>query len=141
MALVTATALALFLRRSRAGGRATGDGPEHARGAQIDALDAQLDALHRHTTEADLAIVHLDEEVAIAKRRVPFRIDLGSLAVTLVFLWFGAAQFALLRACWRLVRRKASRTGRPDTIVTLNRHVDTLQSQLLELKRAVNQPR
>ena len=79
---------------------------------QMDALDAQLDALNRHAMEVELAIVHVEEKVAAVKGRIPLWIDLGSLAVTLVFLWFAAAQFALLRACWRLARSKAGSHGR-----------------------------
>lgn len=108
---------------------------------QVSMLETQLETLHGQATEVEAAIVQVGDEVASAKEKIPLWIDLGSLLVTLAFLWFGTAQYTLMRACWHLVRqRRRTRSGRSDSISTLNRHVDRLQSQLSEFKKAVNRP-
>ena len=78
---------------------------DHGTSEQIDVLDAHLDTLQTQAVEMELAIADASEELASIKRRIPLWINVGSLLVTLIFCWFGAAQFALLRVCWQFVRR------------------------------------
>ena len=78
---------------------------DHGTSEQIDVLDAHLDTLQTQAVEMELAIADASEELASLKRHIPLWINVGSLLVTLIFCWFGAAQFALLRVCWQFVRR------------------------------------
>lgn len=76
---------------------------------RIDAINAELAALRATSVELQTAIAETANDVATLKRRLPRWIDLASLIVTLIFLWFGAAQYSLLRSSWRLLlqRREA----------------------------------
>ena len=73
---------------------------------RIDAINAELAALRVSSVELQTAIEETANAVATIKRRLPRWIDLASLIVTLLFLWFGVAQYSLLRNSWRLLLQR-----------------------------------
>jgi chromosome segregation ATPase len=74
------------------------------RSDRLNALNDQLDTLQVNLTEINTAITETETNVADVKSKLPRWIDTGAIIVTLVFLWFGAAQFLLLRSSWRFLR-------------------------------------
>ncbi|MEM7535319.1 MAG: hypothetical protein AAF639_24290 [Chloroflexota bacterium] len=77
-------------------------------GDEIDALNEQLDALQSGSANVSAVINQTANDVASIKDNVPRWIDLGSLIVTLIFIWFGMAQYFLFRSCWRILRKPTS---------------------------------
>ena len=75
---------------------------------EIDALNEQLDALQAGSADVRTVINQTAADVATIKGNVPRWIDLGSLIVTLVFIWFGMAQYFLFHRCWRILLKPTS---------------------------------
>ena len=75
---------------------------------KVDELNAQLDLLAANSAEVQTAISQTSEDVAEIKQKVPRWIDLGSLIVTLIFLWFGTAQYLLMRNGWHWLRHPSA---------------------------------
>ncbi|MFZ4661463.1 MAG: hypothetical protein ACOYNY_30930 [Caldilineaceae bacterium] len=82
---------------------------EDGRTDRIDAMNTELNALRAKSTALQTAIDAAANDVATIKRRVPRWVDLGSLIITLLFVWFGVAQYNLLRNSWRLMRCRLNR--------------------------------
>lgn len=80
----------------------------------VDELANGLASLEETSREVQDAIGQTQTEVNEIKISIPRWIDIGSLIVTLIFLWFGIAQFLLLRQSWFLLiaprRVKAARS-------------------------------
>lgn len=70
---------------------------------KVDQLNNQLDLLEANAAEVQSAISQTSGDVAEIKLKIPRWVNLGSLIVTLIFLWFGVAQYLLLRSGWRWV--------------------------------------
>lgn len=102
---------------------------------KIDALNEQLDTLQERAVEVQTTLAQTKDDVVSIKRKVSRWIDLGSLLVTFIFVWFGAAQYSLLRVCWRALRSK--KTDRDDAVDALNEQIEALQLQLTELKSVI----
>lgn len=98
---------------------------------KIDLLNAQLDTLQGQVVEVEDVIEQTQDDVALIKSRVPRWINLASLLVTLLFLWFGVAHYFLLRACWRALRPQKAEH---DVVDALNQQLEALQSSLAEFK-------
>lgn len=77
------------------------------RAEKIDQLNDQLDLLEENSAEVQSVISQTGEDVAEIKMKIPRWINLGSLIVTLIFLWFGFAQYFLMRSGWRWLRYPA----------------------------------
>ena len=93
----------------------------NGRNDKIDTLNEQLDTLQLRSAEIETAIEQTENEVAVIKSKVPRWVNIGSMIVTLIFLWFGAAQYFLFRAGWQYVRRiQSGENGRNDQINALN---------------------
>ena len=76
----------------------------NGRNDKIDALNEQLDTLQLRSAEIETAIEQTESDVAVIKSKVPRWVNIGSLIVTLLFIWFGVAQYFLLRNCWQYLR-------------------------------------
>ncbi|MFK7801357.1 MAG: hypothetical protein AB8G95_06985 [Anaerolineae bacterium] len=72
---------------------------------KVDQLNDQLDLLEENSAEVQTAISQTSDDVAEIKLKIPRWINLGSLIVTLIFLWFGFAQYFLMRSGWRWLRQ------------------------------------
>ncbi len=72
---------------------------------KIDQLNNQLDLLEGRSAELQTAISQTSDDVTEIKQKISRWIDLGSLSTTLLFLWFGVAQYLLMRSGWRLLRQ------------------------------------
>lgn len=79
---------------------------EGGREERIAALNEQLDALQVNLTEIDTAISQTETNVADVKSSLPRWIDIGAIVVTLIFVWFGAAQFFLMQNSWQFIRSR-----------------------------------
>lgn len=110
---------------------------QEGRAENIDALNQQMNRLQEQVVAVDGVIEQTQADVADMKRKVPRWINLASLLVTLLFLWFGAAQYVLLRACWRALRPK--QTTRDDVVDALNAQLETLQLRLAEFKSVIHE--
>lgn len=71
----------------------------------VNALNAELDSLQTDLTAIDVAIDETQTNLAEVESKVPRWIDTGSIIVTLLFVWFGAAQYFLLQSSWHYIRR------------------------------------
>ena len=72
---------------------------------KIDELNQQLDQLETNSAEVQTVIDQTQGDVADLKHKVPRWINLGSLIVTLIFLWFGIAQYFLMQHGWQRLRQ------------------------------------
>ncbi len=72
---------------------------------KVDQLNNQLDLLEANAAEVQTAISQTSDDVAEIKLKLPRWVNLGSLIVTLIFLWFGFAQYLLMHSGWRWVRQ------------------------------------
>lgn len=72
---------------------------------KIDALNDQLDTLQRRSADVQTALDQTQNDVASMKQKIPRWINVGTLLMTLLLLWFGVAQYCLLRASWRWLRK------------------------------------
>lgn len=77
---------------------------QSGRSEAIETLNAELDLLGVQTTALQSAIDDTRNDVAALKQRVPRGVNLAALGVSLVFVWFGIAQYTLLRSGWRLTQ-------------------------------------
>ncbi len=77
----------------------------------IEAIDTQLETLTVRVTALQNAVAEAQNNVAIFKPRVLRWINLGALLVTSIFVWFGAAQYTLIRTSWRLAHTTAQLEG------------------------------
>ncbi|MEL7233431.1 MAG: hypothetical protein AAFV33_13785 [Chloroflexota bacterium] len=68
----------------------------------IETLDAELETLTVRVTALQSAVAEAQDDVAVLNRRVLRWIVLVAVAVTVIFVWFGAAQYTLIRSSWRL---------------------------------------
>lgn len=68
----------------------------------ISLINTELDMLNVRSSELQTAIDETRQDVAMFKRRVSRWINLAALGVTSIFVWFGAAQYTLIRSSWRL---------------------------------------
>ena len=75
------------------------------RDGRIDDLNAQVDRLEGESAEFQSTIAQTQTEIDELKRKIPRWIDLGSLIVSLIFLWFGIAQYLLLKRGWQMMRQ------------------------------------
>ncbi len=75
---------------------------QQTRTEAMGTINTELDALEARSSELQTAIDETSNDVAKLKRRVPRWIDLWSVGVTLLFVWFGTAQYTLIRSSWRL---------------------------------------
>lgn len=92
----------------------------------IDELDRQVDQLQVQVAAVDVAIVQTQSDVAVIKSKVPLWIDQASLLVTLLFIWFGAAQYFMLRACWLAIYpNKTEQDETSDTMVVFYERSDS----------------
>ena len=71
-----------------------------------NAISNELTDLRGVVADVDSELAQVEEQVATTKQRLPWWIDLGSLLITFVFLWFGIAQYCLVRNSWQWVRGK-----------------------------------
>lgn len=74
------------------------------RSEAVDALNAELDELQTRAAELQDALAQVTDDLATFKSRVLRGVDLVALGVTLIFVWFGAAQYTLIRSSWRLAQ-------------------------------------
>lgn len=72
---------------------------------RIDDLNTQLDKLETQSAEIQTTISQTQTEVDDVKRKIPRWINLGSLILTLIFLWFGIAQYLLFKKSWQMIRQ------------------------------------
>jgi hypothetical protein len=79
---------------------------ENGRRDKIDTLTEQLDTLQLNLTEMETAINQTENDVADIKNILPRWINIGSFIVTLIFVWFGIAQYFLFRISWQFFRRE-----------------------------------
>lgn len=75
------------------------------RDEKIEELNQQLDRLEANSAEVQTVIDQTQTDVADLKIKIPRWIDLGSLIVTFIFLWFGVAQYFLMQNGWRWLRQ------------------------------------
>jgi hypothetical protein len=68
----------------------------------IAAIDGQLENLTVRGTALQNALAQAQDTVIVLQQRVLRGIYLGVFAVTIIFVWFGAAQYTLIRSSWRL---------------------------------------
>jgi hypothetical protein len=107
---------------------------------KVDTLTEQLDTLQSHTSEVKAAIGQTENDIAVIKSKVPRWINLGSTLVTLIFIWFGAAQYFLFRAGWQFLRKsRATGDKGSDSINALNEQINALEIQLAVFKTHINQ--
>lgn len=78
----------------------------------IEAIGAELGPLKARVTILENLVAETQDDVAVLKPRVLLWIDLGALVVTVIFVWFGAAQYTLIRSSWRLAH--ATTQPQPD---------------------------
>ncbi len=98
---------------------------------KVDTLTEQLDTLQAHTSEVKVAIGQTENDVAVIKSNVPRWVNLGSLTVTLFFIWFGTAQYFLFRTSWQFMRKsKAIEDEGRGKIKALNEQINALESKL-----------
>ena len=76
----------------------------NGRNDKIDALNEQLDTLQLRSSEIETTIEQTESDVAVIKSKVPRWVNIGLMIVTLLFIWFGVAQYFLLRNCWQYLR-------------------------------------
>ena len=72
---------------------------------KVDQLSEGLTQLEAKSTEVQEVIDQTAAEVDEIKIKIPRWINLGSLIVTLVFIWFAVAQYLLFRSSWRWFRQ------------------------------------
>ena len=72
---------------------------------KIDQLGEGLDQLEAKSAEVQEVIDQTSADVEEIKIKIPRWINLGSLTVTLVFIWFGIAQYLLFRSSWHWLRQ------------------------------------
>ncbi len=70
----------------------------------VDELNDQIALLGKNSAEVQTTISQTSDDVAEIKRKALRWIDLGSLSVILIYLWFGAAQYLLMRSGWYWLR-------------------------------------
>ena len=108
---------------------------------RIEALNEQFDTLQSETAEVQAALDQTETEVATIKSKIPRWINLGSLLVTLIFVWFGVAQYYLIRVSWQQIRPRWFTEGsREQTVHELTQQIEQLQGQLNQFKTTINQP-
>ena len=73
---------------------------------KVDTLIGQLNILQTHLDDVENVIAQTENDVAEIKSDLPRWVDIGSLIVTLLFTWFGVAQYFLLHYSWQALRRK-----------------------------------
>lgn len=73
--------------------------PKRCKSEGIDVLNAQLETLQGQVVEVDSVLAQTQDDIVLLKSKVPRWVNLASLLVTLLFLWFGVAQYVLLRSC------------------------------------------
>jgi len=74
----------------------------------LNTINEQFDNIRDIASELQTAVDQVDEDVAEIKAIVPVVIDLISLLFTLLFAWFGIAQYNLLINSWGLVRQNGN---------------------------------
>ncbi|MBT3313949.1 MAG: hypothetical protein HN390_04980 [Anaerolineae bacterium] len=113
---------------------------QNGRDDKVGALTEQLDTLQSQTSEVQAAVEKTQSDVAVIKSKVPRWVNIGSMTVTLVFVWFGAAQYFLFRAGWQFLRKsKVVGDEGSDKINALNEQISSLQTQLKAFKTHINQ--
>ncbi len=70
----------------------------------IAAINTQLDSIKDISSELRTIIEQISVDVAKVKAMIPLVLVLVSLMLTLLFGWFGIAQYSLLYSSWRLAR-------------------------------------
>ena len=75
------------------------------RAEKVAQLSEGLTQLEAKSTEVQEVIDQTAADVNEIKVKVPRWINLGSLIVTLVFIWFGIAQYLLFRTSWHWIRQ------------------------------------
>jgi len=71
----------------------------------IAELDAELETVQGELAGLQTQLSDAQATLAEIEKRIPWWIDLGSLSLTLVFVWYGVAQGCLLLLAWRWVRQ------------------------------------
>lgn len=71
-----------------------------------NAISNELTELRVVVAEVDSELTQVEEKVSATKQRLPGWIDLASLLITFIFLWFSVAQYCLIRNSWQWVSGK-----------------------------------
>lgn len=70
----------------------------------IDLINTELDTLNERTSKLQSTIEDANSNLAQLKSRIPGYVDLVSVVITMLLLWFGVAQYTLLYNSWQLAR-------------------------------------
>lgn len=71
----------------------------------IDLINTELDTLSERTSKLQSTIEDANSNLAQLKSRIPGYVDLVSVVITMLLLWFGVAQYNLLYNSWQLARQ------------------------------------